>query len=171
MDSFPVHFALAGPSPRAAFLASARKNILAIAGRLEVHVGLLSGVVAHDADLGKRAFLHLAVRVAYQRKTAGKPLARLRVGELPPRAECARLHFRLGSPFAGEIGQLLVLRPRLGRTRGGLRKNCCHERKTEQNTGRYGYVLLHAHIVLLGRTFGQNSTFNVIENCLLSLSA
>src|SRR2546427_516999 len=113
----------------------------------------------------------LAFRVAYQRKAAGKPLASLRVRELPPRAECARLHFRFGSPFACKVGELLVLRPWLGRTRRGLPKNCCHECKSEQNTGCDGYVLLHAHVVLLGRIFDQGTTLNLAKSLLLSVSA
>src|SRR5712692_10535693 len=171
VESFPVHFAFVGPSPRAALLSSARKKTLAIAVRLEVHVGLLSGVIAHDAERGHRACHRLGVRVAHQSKAAGKPLARLRVRELSGRAERIRLRFPFGSPLTGEVGELLVLRPRLGRTRGGLRKNCCHECKSEQNTGCDGYVLLHAHVVLLGRTFGQGSTLNLAKSLLLSWSA
>src|SRR5712692_823080 len=171
VESFTVHFALVGPSPRAAFLSSARKHILAKAVRLEVDVGLLSGVIAHDAELGHGACHGLGVRVAHQRKAAGKPLASLRERELPGRAERIRLRLSFGSPLTGEVGELLLLRARLGRTRGGLRKNCCQERKSEQNAGCYGYIFLHAHAVLLGRILGQGSTLNLAKSLLLSRSA
>src|SRR2546429_6460377 len=86
-----------------------------------VRVTLPLGAVAQDPQPLLRPGRTLAFRAAHEVEAAGKPLARGRSRHLAARPHRPGLHVDCLTPAAREVGQLLVFRPGLRRSRGRLR--------------------------------------------------